>query len=990
MMITLRTLMQITATFCCLILCWARAAQAEPEITANGVRCDNASASANTFSFTELSPSILSANTTRLEKVRRMNAFAAQVSAICAKQGLPGCAGVKAWQVRRAQPWPSEPDVDYLRKRAALLDGDDDMLAESTRVLAHWECQNQRSPSPECEALVAAEEAAAPDVKTRIADMFECAPDAQQRGAQANDSSKSRASVFYSSYAFWSRADARSVCVRRKEPDERAKAAAASFSNASNADGLRAAAVAARAALLKADQAYVKVSQLKAATPPNPVAIDAAQKTLNLLSSDAKKKADTVSALQQALLTQFMVQGATAYEAEKLHRIPPESERYAWLPANSSIGRAAADALSSQPLAGRASPPRIQSEEAALLRNQVACQNATIYVSPTRELVRHALDNTVGNRITVCVDTAGFATVQPIQLKVTTPAAQRVYGLWPGEPTLVPLETSFDEAQVAHLTISGYPRREVLRAIARNVGGPLNGQNGQDAFDLLALAGRGADSGDSSSTIASLSKLLSQMTKDAKLAKSLLDLSNEVAKDARATLPSKIDEAFDNLNGVVRNHPAYADPRAKKMLDALLPALPEPDNGKPRKASALARSQNELLNIANAVTGFSASLAAKVADLKAASQSSADGQEQLGKSARIMCALATEVLPLVVEDVLVRGCAREGCTGHASEPYVLQYDFSGGFQRTSVPRPIKDGDKIFVAVQGVKPGWSIGAAIDNRSVVQRNIALVGLSQTDTSQFNFASRSSQSVSGFNSLRPLDLDVQAPSTQIIALGELSGSARYTFQVCASNSPTDDCTAAVASGAVTVPGSSVPLAHRTIATNTLVVHSYRHLGVRAGFGMSQAFSTESYKELVPVSGGMGSGVQRAGNVTEFGVPLLLTYYCGKGRDAIDMPKGVQFGGAGGLDLLHPFSNPRVYLGGVVDFWGLGLTVAASYGSVASVGNDVDTVVTPEQVQKKTVWLPGIFIGLTTDLDIFQAAFSKYFVGTPFPTINPTSDGK
>jgi hypothetical protein len=158
-----------------------------------------------------------------------------------------------------------------------------------------------------------------------------------------------------------------------------------------------------------------------------------------------------------------------------------------------------------------------------------------------------------------------------------------------------------------------------------------------------------------------------------------------------------------------------------------------------------------------------------------------------------------------------------------------------------------------------------------------------------------------------------------------------------------------------------------------------------------MSQAFSTKYYNELVPISDGMGSGVRRGGNVTEFGVPLLLTYYLGpNGRDAIDMPKGVQFGIVGGLDALHAFSNPRMYAGGVVDVWGLGLTACASLGSVSSVENEVDTVVTSEEVQKKTVWLPGIFVGLTTDLDIFQAVFSKYFAGTPLPTINPASDGK
>jgi hypothetical protein len=376
----------------------------------------------------------------------------------------------------------------------------------------------------------------------------------------------------------------------------------------------------------------------------------------------------------------------------------------------------------------------------------------------------------------------------------------------------------------------------------------------------------------------------------------------------------------------------------------------------------------------------------------------------------------------VFEDVLVRGCTGDACLRAKVRPYVIQYDFSGGFERTSEPRPLTDKDRIFVQVQGVRPGFSIGASIDSKSVVQRSIGLAGLPPPANVQFQFSDQTNSSIFGFGSVNPLAVDVQAPSTQIVALGSLAGGNRYAFQVCASSSTSDDCTVqlpqapgggsqapatpartptapaptAPAAGGAPAAGAkspaapdAVPVVHREIALNTLIVHSSVRLGVRAGFGVSETNSYGNYRDLVPVPGTSSSAVREVDHITDFGLPLLLAYYpCP--RDAVDLPSGVSLGIVGGLDALH-ITNPRLYLGLAIDVWGLGFTLAGSVQSLSTVNDSTGTVVTASSVQRDTVWLPGVFAGITTDLDIFEAVYGKFFSTTAsLPSITPPGGSK
>jgi hypothetical protein len=1052
------TLRMIAVGVVCGLVVYGPDVTAQPSLSANGVVCDNGQAGTNSFSFTELGPSTLGANATRLEKVRRMAGYFKAIEPLCRGQRFPGCEAVLAWHNRQLVPWPTTPDPDYLAKRVRLLQGDDDMLVEVTRVLGHSACQSQIPKiSDACTALVAAEEKASPDVSARVDAVIKCfanqpkqpppAPDPKTK--PATDPQK-RALAFYASYALWRSGGSENICAPALTEADR-QAAEKSADDAANAASdsvakYRAALRAIAAAQAKADAIRNgTAAQKMAAAAATKAAQEAAVKAENV-AGEAVKKADQLRKAHLEMTPNIPAGDPTNLEATNAFGESPETERYRWNPASTEVGRAAAAATTIKPSSSGSVAPRSGSEEGALLRNLVSCQNATFYVSPTRELVRHTLDNEVGNQISVCVDTSGFAVDQPIQVMVTTPSAQRVYGLWPGEPQVLPLETTFGETQVAHLTISGYPRREVLRALAKHVNGPLSGR---DAFDLLAKAEKlGVTADTASATTKVLDKLSTTLAKNLPVSAALFDLSSEADKITsghgdRSKLKALAEVAFTVLRKAVKDDPAYQDPGAQKALDALFPPVTDPPPDGPVKPSvtAIEKSSNDLTNIVKTLTSFLPNLNAKVLALKSSSQSDSDTKDDLGTAARIMCALTSEVVPLVVEDVLVLGCNDGSCRDPS--PYLIQYDFTGGFERTNQGRPLKDKDKIFVEVQGVRPGWSIGAAINNRSVVQRNMALVGLSQTDTEQFSFSDQTSQSASGFNALKPLDLDVQAASTQIIALGSLSGSARYVFQVCASSSATDDCTAPVpppspqasppAAAATAAPSASttlaiaapvagaappatqtgaqpavsaaavsttstttpkttvaapVPIAHRTIALNSLVVHSYRHLGVRAGVGVAESFSVkDNYRDLVPIAGNSASGVRSLDRDTQFGVPLLLTYYLGEGRDPTDLPHGFTGGFVGGIDVLNAFTHPRVYLGGVVDWSGFGLVVAASLESVATISNPSGSVVDPSAVQSDTVWLPGFLVGLTTDVDIFEAVFNAYFGSNQLPTIAASS---
>jgi hypothetical protein len=381
-----------------------------------------------------------------------------------------------------------------------------------------------------------------------------------------------------------------------------------------------------------------------------------------------------------------------------------------------------------------------------------------------------------------------------------------------------------------------------------------------------------------------------------------------------------------------------------------------------------------------------------------------------------LCQLTSTLVPLVTNDVLL---LPEQPSKNNRGPYVLTYDFKGGFEGAE-DWPMNEKQPLFAVVHNVEPGWSIGVSINNKAIVQRKVSLVGMPTPTGPADAFNNGTSQASLGFDHINPLAIEMQPPSTQILSLGNLGGGARYDLVVCASNQLYDDCSQSAVppssasstetSGAAATRGASSPadtapktadaapapmaqLSHRTISKNSIMVHATHFLGVRAGLGIDVSWASEN--DLVSLPGLNGQVVrQQVSPQADASLPLLLAVYPGtvtksgweNGRDSTEMPRGLGFGVVGGLDLLQVSATPRFYLGGVFDLWGFGITVTSSlerYGSVSIPSGSF--VATGTNAQVDYAMKPGLLVALTTDADIFQAIFQNYFQTAQFPSISP-----
>jgi hypothetical protein len=113
-----------------------------------------------------------------------------------------------------------------------------------------------------------------------------------------------------------------------------------------------------------------------------------------------------------------------------------------------------------------------------------------------------------------------------------------------------------------------------------------------------------------------------------------------------------------------------------------------------------------------------------------------------------------------------------------------------------------------------------------------------------------------------------------------------------------------------------------------------------------------------------------------------LLLAAYPW-GRDSTEMPKRISPGVVAGIEATKVSATPRFYYGIVVDFWGLGATLGGFEERASTFDNPNGSVLPAGAARPDNIWLPGVFVAVTTDLDIFQAAFQKYLNAPQFPTL-------
>ncbi|HEY1697957.1 MAG TPA: hypothetical protein VGG39_37615 [Polyangiaceae bacterium] len=968
---------------------------------------------------------MVTANAARL---RRLSELRFREQRILPGPMLPGWAGVQRWNQLRKKPWPQpQPasgngyEIGLAFKRAHRASLDNAMDSESARAMAHQACLGFIAGAPgfpqhvaECAKLVAAESEADVALKTQL-DIRATSKLAQVEATKALAPSAGGVGqspttdllattgatlVFYKclDQVLYHPATLEPLCV------------AGDMIHASNTAADLKTVLKARSAVLA----------------PTGAALTALQ------DKQRKDEAELAN-----FLGQHVWPTATVAIVSASHAVPfPNASNADQFPA--PVAPLSYDDI----------------EEDALVNNPSDCESSDFYVGPTHELKRRWLDGVARTRspdhpdgsFTICVDTSGFAFDEPIELTLSTPSNSSVLWLWPGERSsfaLVPAASN--AAQIAHLTIGGYPRREILRAVARNSGGPLAAT---DIFTFIEQAKQRALVAQTTNTAAPLGSFSKQLAKNDAVIKAISKLNDQISRQQYPAVAGPDTEhlrslALTALDGVTKEERSLPSDQ-KKAVDALLPA---PEQVKEAPTTSL------LLPYATAIAQIVTTLGSGAQGASATPASSATSAQADGDlAAAYLCQITSEIVPLVSEDVLF-----PGQSGTADPPiHVLEYDFAGGFLLTSPSAPVKDGEDIFAIVRNVTPGWSVGAAINNRTVVQRDLTLVGLSQMAAPSYSVNEGTSASRPGFDSTNPIAREMQPPSTQILHLGSLGGGARYDIRVCASNSATDDCTVALPAPTTAAPSASSPpaslpatsapaggsgtqgaqssapggsgapsgsagaassanapatastatppagagpaatppsLSHRTIALNSVTVHSYRRLGVRAGIGVAESYSimnngSFSEQDLVPIPGSSASGVRLRNNRTEFGVPLLLAWYLGHGRDPTEFPQGLQVALAGGVDVLQVFTSPRAYLGLVFDVYGFGITAAGSFESVPTVNNAVGSVVAPGTALNGTAWLPGGFVGLTTDFDVFETVFGKYFNQPPYPSVAPPSN--
>lgn len=642
------------------------------------------------------------------------------------------------------------------------------------------------------------------------------------------------------------------------------------------------------------------------------------------------------------------------------------------------------------------------------------CKSSTYYVTPTgiliendeliknnKDLSNPQKDKRAVQSATLCIDTSTFAIDRPYDVTISAypegvkyPGGElasipsriptRSLRVWAGERTELKLDTLFKDYEdgkavpsIMKITIRGYPRGVSLRALAQRGSSPLDGS--YEAVDLLAQARKVAEAKEplefqtaEADELAKLAALLGAeiVKKDTVLEQSFRAMAENVDK-AKAdeknannvsTANTSVISAIEALQSFLTKQSNNSEKvLTKTAVERARKKIPSKPDG---KLETIKKAQAE-------INGYKSTLEDLAAKQREANKSAADLKDALDKKLARLCRISKELIPVVDEDVLLARTTEKDVTPGV---FVIDYDYEAGFQRAP-NRQLQRTDRVYLRVRRVRPNEAVAVAIEDKGVVQHSVSLVGYIPTgNPPAADSVALTGGPRSGMNDIQPDQLVVQAGSTQILALPSLDGPKKYNISLCGISDKTGVCTSDTSKS-------------RIIAANTLVVHTQRYLGVRAGVGIMSPFGKVRTLSDVP-----GSSLKyvRGNDVTfDASVPLLLTYYP-KGRDAVDLPKGVSGGIGAGLDMAALFQvKPRLYVGGVVDIWGLGITFGLLVEQRATInaaeGTYVPNPANATALESKR-WYGGGFLAVTTDFYIFEAVLRNYILGSPNPTIGNT----
>ena len=605
---------------------------------------------------------------------------------------------------------------------------------------------------------------------------------------------------------------------------------------------------------------------------------------------------------------------------------------------------------------------------------------ADFYISPTHDIVHRTTPNITNwttkgaaeiaiassiKPFTMCVDTESFAVNEPVQVVLSTSLKEQVETIWPGEATKIWLgELANAEPQVMHITIGGYPRRDLLRALARNHGGPLENVDIFQYIEQVQSAQEHARSASASLDLRAFAKTLSARQDIVEALQALAMQpwqcrSPRIGSEWTDATPRKLASGAlgSSCSRKQRRLPAAED----TAFEGMLPTTPSLQSAiSPADLNALSLKITQIFDTLAKTTAEGSSPSAGTG---------APPTSDPDLAAIELCQLTSTIVPLISDDVLF--LPTEPSKEDTSAPYVLTYDFTGGFQGAP-PWPMDEHRPLFAAIHNVQPGWSVGISINNKSIVQRNVSLIGLQSTPESPSSFDERTSQSRLSFDRLNPLAIEMQPPRYTDPLVGfiwvavkpvlryrrlrlepELLRRLHRVDRRCrewGGGSKQDEVGLRQADARWGAPirrdgegREPVRWCRRCIGPSrrtSMMVHSTHYLGVRAGVGVDWSWAT--VHDAVSVPGVSGQVVrERPSPQDDFSLPLLLTWVLRGTGCRWRCRTASILGIAGGLDVLKVGTTRAWYAALVGDIYGFGLTVGGSFERYSDVSLPTNTVV-------------------------------------------------